>query len=103
MTVGRVDLGFFNRIIIDDVSMLDQQSDSMFYATRISASIDYIPLFEGKISISSAQLFGLNAHLYKQTAESKPNFQFVLDSLASKDTTEHTPLDLRIARKFMPS
>ncbi len=24
------------------------------------------------------------------------NFQFVLDSLASKDTTKHTPLDLHI-------
>jgi hypothetical protein len=96
VAVGRVDLGFFNRVIIDDVSMLDQKNDSMFYATRVSASIDFIPLFEGRISISSAQLFGLNAHLYKQTADSKPNFQFVLDSLASKDTTEHTPLDLRI-------
>ena len=27
--VGRIDLGFFNRIIIDDVMMYDQQGDSM--------------------------------------------------------------------------
>lgn len=68
----------------------------MLYATRVSAKIDLLPLFQGKISIASAQLFGLKAQLYKQTAQSKPNFQFVLDSLASKDTTRHTPLDLHI-------
>ena len=94
--VGRIDLGFFNRIIIDDVMMYDQQGDSMLYASRASAKIDILPTLHGKISVTSAQLFGLRANLYKQTAQSKPNFQFVLDSLASKDTTQHKPLDLHI-------
>ena len=96
VNVGKVNLGIFNRIIVDDVMMYDQQGDSMIYASRVSAKIDFLPLKDGKISISSAQLFGLNANLYKQTAQSKPNFQFILDSLASKDTTKHTPLDLHI-------
>ncbi len=96
VSVGRVNLGVFNRIIIDDVMMQDQLGDSMIYASRLSAKIDLLPLKDGKISISSAQLFGLRANLYKQTAKSQPNFQFVLDSLASKDTTKHTPLDLHI-------
>ncbi len=76
--------------------LFDQKGDSMIYATRVSAKVDIIPVLNGKISIASAQLFGLKAHLYKQTAQSKPNFQFMLDSLASKDTTKHTPLDLHI-------
>ena len=96
VSIGKVNLGFLNRIIIDDVMMKDQQGDSMIYASRISAKVDLLPLKEGKISISSAQLFGLNANLYKQNAKSKTNFQFLLDSLASKDTTKHTPLDLHI-------
>ena len=96
VSVGEVDLGFFNRIIVDDVNMLDQHGDSMIYASRLSAKIDLLPLKEGKISVSSAQLFGLNANLYKQDAKSEANFQFVLDSLASKDTTSHKPLDLHI-------
>ena len=96
VNVGKVNLGIFNRIIVDDVMMYDQQGDSMIYASRVSAKIDFLPLKDGKISVSSAQLFGLKANLYKQTALSKPNFQFMLDSLASKDTTKHTPLDLHI-------
>lgn len=94
--VGKVNLGFFNRIIIDDVMMYDQQGDSLIYASRLSAKIDYMAATQGKISVSSAQIFGLRANLYRQTAKSPTNFQFVLDSLASKDTTQHKPLDLHI-------
>ena len=94
--VGKVNLGFFNRIIIDDVMMYDQQGDSLIYASRLSAKIDYMAATQGKISVSSAQIFGLRAKLYRQTAKSPANFQFVLDSLASKDTTQHKPLDLHI-------
>ena len=37
--VGRVDVGLFNRIIIDDVTMLDQQRHPMLRAGRISAKL----------------------------------------------------------------
>ena len=96
VSVGKINLGFFNRIIIDDVRMLDQKGDSMIYASRLSAKVDLLPLKDGKISVSSAQLFGLRANIYKQNAKSDTNIQFMLDSLASKDTTQHKPLDLRI-------
>lgn len=96
VSVGKINLGFFNRIIIDNVKMLDQKGDSMIYASRLSAKVDLLPLKDGKISVSSAQLFGLRANIYKQNAKSDMNIQFMLDSLASKDTTQHKPLDLRI-------
>ena len=96
VNVGRVDLGLFNRIIVDDVSFKDQQNQEMLKATRVSAKIDYIALFQGRISITSAQLFGMKANFYQTSANAKPNFQFVLDALASKDTTSHTPLNVEL-------
>ena len=95
--VGRVDPGFLNRIIIEDLTIWDQRQKEMVRIARLSAKVDIGPLItDGKSSISSAQLFGAHLSLYKQNAQAKPNFQFALDSLASKDTTSHTPLDLRI-------
>jgi len=94
--VGKVNLGFLNRLIIDDVTIFDQKGQKMLMASRVSAKFEYLSLAKGKISISSAQLFGLHANLYKETADSKPNFQFLLDSLASKDTTSNQHLDLAI-------
>lgn len=95
--IGSVNLGFLNRLVIDDVTIFDQQNKKMLQASRLSAKIDVLPLlFDKQIRVSSAQLFGLNADLYKASEQSKTNFQFVLDSLASKKDTTHTPLDLSI-------
>ena len=96
VSVGRVDLGFLDRIIIDDINIYDKQKKLMLTVSRMAVKIDYLPLANGRISISSAQLFGANARLYQKNAETPTNFQFVIDSLASKDTASHTPLDLRI-------
>ena len=96
VSVGQIDLGLLNRIIIDDVLIHDQQRQEMLRISRLSVKLDYMPLTEGKIHISSAQLFGAHARLYRKDAQTAPNFQFVIDSLASKDTINQTPLDLRI-------
>ena len=96
VSIGRVDLGFLNRIIIDDIRIYDQKRKPMVYVSRLSTKIDLAPLADGRISISSAQLFGARLTLSRQHAQDKHNFQFVLDSLAPKDTSSHTPLDLRV-------
>lgn len=99
--VGKIDLGFLNRIIIDDVRIYDQKGKEMLTAARLTAKIDIMALAEKKIEISSAQIFSANFRLYRQTARHKYNFQFVLDSLASKDNKEKTPLNLRINSLIM--
>lgn len=95
--VGRVDLGFINRLILDDSYMQDKNGEQMLRVSRISVKINLLALANGQIEITSAQFFGLHANLYKATPETKPNFQFVIDALASKDSTKQkTPLDLQI-------
>ena len=95
--VGRVDLGFINRLILDDSYMQDKNGEQMLRVSRISVKINLLALANRQIEITSAQFFGLHANLYKATPEAKPNFQFVVDALASKDSTKQkTPLDLQI-------
>lgn len=97
MTIGRINIGLLNRIIIDDVSLDDQDEQEMLKVTRLSAKFDIMPFFKGKISISSVQLFGFNINLQKKTPDSPPNFKFVLDAFASNDTVKKdNSLDLRI-------
>ena len=85
-----------NRVIIDDILIYDQNGQKLLTSSRASVKIDLIPLLEGRISISSAQLFGATIKAYKLTAESKPNYQFILDSLASKESTQKSELNFRI-------
>ena len=96
VSIGRMKYGLFSHLTLYDVNIKDQSGRDMLTAGRISARVDLLPLTDGKVSISTAQLFGAHARLYQRDAESKPNFQFVLDSLASKDTTSTSALNLRI-------
>ena len=96
VSVGKIDLGFLNRLIIDDVVIYDQSKIRMIYASRVSAKIDLMSLGKDKIIISSAQVFGLNGKFYKRNAVSDANYQFILDSLKSKDNKSKSNLDLNI-------
>ncbi len=96
-TVKRISLGLFNRLIIDDVCIPDLQGDTLFRAGRLSVKASLLPLLEGRIDISSAQLFGAHLRLSQADSTSTPNYQFLIDALSSdKDTTDHTPLNLHI-------
>ncbi|MBQ0072799.1 MAG: translocation/assembly module TamB [Prevotella sp.] len=95
--IGNVDIRLFNRVITDDVLIYDQQQKQMLRASRISATVELLPLLHGEVNITSAQLFGIKANLYKKDSASPLNCQFVIDSLASKDTTSQKPLNLSIA------
>ena len=96
-TVGRVDLGFFNRVIIDDVIIPDLQGDTLLRAGRLSVKASLLPLLEGRFDITSAQLFGAHVRLYQADSTSAPNYQFVIDALSSgSDTTATPPLNLHI-------
>lgn len=97
MTIKKIDIGLLNRIIIEDLLLNDQSGKEMLKVARLSAKFDIIPLLKGKISISNVQLFGFNISLEKETPEAKPNFQFILDAFAPKDSIKkESNLNLRI-------
>ena len=96
-SVGRVNLGLPNRLTIDDVTLLDQTGEPLLSASRLSVKMELLPLLEGRIAISTAQLFGAHVRLYKANEEAVPNYQFVVDALSSdNDTTSNSSIDLRI-------
>lgn len=96
VSVGSIQLGLPNRIIIDNVTILDQQQKKMLRIGRLSTKLQWLPLVEGRIVISSAQLFGAHINIYKTDSLQPSNMQFVLDALSSNDTTSHSAIDLRI-------
>lgn len=96
VSIGRVTLGMFNRVILDDLIIKDQQQDDLLRVNRLSVRLELLPLAEGNLAISSAQLFGAHARLYQKDSLSLPNYQFVIDSLSSNDTTTSNTFQLRL-------
>ena len=97
VSVGHIELGLFNRLHVENVLLDDLQGEEMLNVHRLSARFELKPLLKGRIVINSVQLIGFDIRLKKESPEAVPNFQFVLDAFASKDTLkEPTNLDLRI-------
>ena len=95
--IGRIYLGLPNRIVIDDLRLYDKQGRLMIRAGRAAAKVDYGEMVRnGRICVSSAQLFSMKAVFYKERGKTEPNFKFVLDSLASKDKTKKSDLQLSV-------
>ena len=95
--IGNIEVGLFNRIMLENLQLYDQEDTEMLQVARMAARFDILPLFQGKISINNIQLYGFDAFLRKEDLDSAPNFQFLLDAFAKKETTQQeNNLNLRI-------
>lgn len=97
VTVGNVNPGWLNRLVIDQVNIDDQKGVAMLKAHRLSARVNLWALItQGKIDISTMQILGAQLTLYQASPAEKPNFQFALDSLASKEPKSNSSFDLHL-------
>ena len=97
VSIGKINMGLFNRIIIDDLLLNDRSGEEMLKVSRLSAKFSILPLLRGQVSINSIQLFGFNIALNKASLDADPNFKFVINAFSSKESAEKkTNIDLRI-------
>lgn len=96
VSIGRVELGLFNRATLHDVVLKDQAGKTMLQAGLLSAKVEVMAILRGDVTLRTVSLLDANVHLYKEKKDSPTNFQFVIDAFSSKDKTEQKPLNLCI-------
>ena len=102
--IGNVRPGLFNRLIIDDVKVYDQNDSLMLSAARMAAKIRILPLLEKQVHIDNAQLIGADISLYKADPESPLNCQFLIDKFSKKDDKPSKPnIQATITKHQAPS
>ena len=77
ISIGRINMGLLNRIIIEDLYVEDQQQTELLKVARLAARFDIMALFKGKISINNVQLFGFDLKLAKEKPTDELNLQFI--------------------------
>ena len=97
VSIKRVNIGFFNRIVLDGVSMNDQDQQPLLTTRRIAIRVD-VPkyLTTGRVVINSAQLIGCDIHLSKKDSLAALNCQFIIDKLSSPSKDDSSPINLSI-------
>lgn len=93
--IGSVNLGFLNHVIVNDMIIYEPNGTKMADIARVSTSINLFSLISGQVNINTAQLYGVKANLYKDTPESTPNYQFLIDAFKS-DKKEPAKIDIRL-------
>lgn len=96
VSIGDVELGLFNRLIISDLNIEDKQGLTMLKAERVTAKIELRSLLRSRLSLRTVSLLDADIQLYKQRKYAPYNFQFVIDAFASKEPHKPSKLDLRI-------
>ncbi len=87
ISLSKVNIRFFNRVILKDVYVEDQNKDTLFYFTNLKANIRSINLSERKIVLS--RLTGENARIYFLIDSTGTiNIKFFVDAIKSRDTTK---------------
>jgi hypothetical protein len=85
ITIKGVSVSFFNKVVLDDVLVKDQQNDSLLFVDELVASIHR---FSIKKHTASINMLELNRPFVKMRVDSagNANYQFLVDLFSSKDT-----------------
>lgn len=97
LTISRIEFSPFNRIELFNVTIPDQQGDTLLYANKIGVGISLDELIlNNRICLNNIQLFGMDANITQETPTSDTNLQFIIDAFQPQTPQEPKAIDLRI-------
>lgn len=98
VSLGGVHWLFPTDIVVDSLSIDDQEGEQLLSVERMAAKVEWKPLFlDRQLSIRNVRLFQPDIHLYRADSVSDYNYQFLIDAFASKkEKKKESQLSLRI-------
>lgn len=86
ISIGRVELTFFDKLKLNDVLFADQNHDTIIYTGLVTAKIDTLRLLKRRIALNNLTFDENRISIVRDTAN-QFNFSFMLETLqATKDT-----------------
>ena len=97
VTVEKVDVRFFNKVLLQGVMVEDRQKDTLLYAGTLKANVNDWFFFKDKISLDNVGLD--DAIVNMKRTDSIWNYQFLIDYFASpkkkKTNSKEVVIDLK--------
>lgn len=98
VTIGTVEYAPFNKLTLKDVVVTDSLNDTIVSVRRVGAGVVMSKLLvRQRLIFSYAEILGLDARIWRDSAQAELNIQPIIDRLSSKDKNKPpTKYDLRI-------
>ena len=92
VSLGSVRWLFPTDIVIDSLTIDDQEGEQLLSINRLAAKIEWAPLLsERQLSIRNIRLFHPDIHLYRAGTGGEYNYQFLIDAFTSKQEKREKP------------
>lgn len=86
ISLKSIDVRVFNKVVLNDFLVEDQQQDTLFFVGKMVASIDNLSLKKQVVSLSSLEMEKTNVFV-SLNEDQVPNYKFILDALRSRSDT----------------
>ncbi len=82
---GDVEVDWRNQVVLNRLTIYDQQDDTLLHARRVMLAYDVWPLLQHHLVLNTCQLIDFDLNGRKQEGDSVANYQFFIDALLNKD------------------
>jgi hypothetical protein len=87
VSIGYVDIDFFNTIIIRDLLLFDRQQDTLLFTRELRVDISLLSILDRKINIEAISLREVYIGMLRKKGMSDFNYEFIAEAFSSNDTT----------------
>ena len=89
VSIDKLFITFSGDISLEGLYLEDQKGDTLIYSKKLEADIPIWPIIKGNsFSVDNLEWKGLKANIVRKDSINGFNYEFLLDALASTDTTQ---------------
>ena len=96
-----VEVSWDNQIVLNRLTIYDQQGEKMIYARRAMVAFELWPLFHNHLVINTCQLIEFDIRTYRANTDSVANYQFLIDALTKHKNPERKPFIQQLDLNFI--
>ena len=88
---GDAEVNWLNQVVLNNLTIYDQQDDTLIYARRAMVAFDLLPLLSHHLVLNTCQLIDFDIRTYRVSADSAANYQFLIDAFKRDDDPNRKP------------
>ncbi len=88
---GDAEVNWLNQVVLNDLTIYDQQGDTLIFARRTMVAFDLLPLLSHHLVLNTCQLIDFDIRTYRTSADSAANYQFLVDAFKRDDDPNRKP------------
>ena len=100
VAVGKLDIDFPARIVLEDIYLEDQAKDTLLYGGRVTIDIAMFKLLRSTVEVKLVELSDIKTNIYRLQPDTVFNFDYILKAFASQEAPPTTSDTSSTSMKF---